>query len=212
MNEHNRTRTLKRQDGILVKNRGAAPDRINAAHTRGLFHYELTNLTSAGGNSAYPVATETVMYDVRVTQRLRDGSSRDITLFDSDGVRQVDIDCATVFLRSEPMDHRAWSDVVSVKVSGRIRPTSIAIRESYWQPDVTVRVHPEFALDITDTSLSLYEAIYVTDNLGRRYSIGTVGISSVDISALPDRIGRSTQRSSSRAAGLRRSSGNRLSR
>lgn len=160
---------------LIRRDRSAVREEIVA------FRYELTNLTAAGGSVEYPIASEVTFRDVRVRHALTDGTSREVPLFDFNGVRQVNLACNGVFLHSDAIAGQEWKRLASIRISGVIQPGCLVIKESERSPAISVCVFPEFVFETNQPLPHLYEALYVTDKSGKRYAIGTIGISSVEV-------------------------------
>ena len=151
----------------------------HGGHSHGVtqqLYYHVTNQTAAGESPDFPVVTDVVFKDLRVIQWHTDGSCREISLVDGDGVRSRVLDTRTVFLESTdtPLPHPFPLEAVCL--FGRIEPTVIEIRESLDGPSRIVRIRADFLIDVVDPGPGVYLTISVGDREGGRYPIGTFGM------------------------------------
>lgn len=155
----------------LKDRRRASPLRIQDAS----FHYEVINLTSYGGNTDFPILTEATLCDLRITHRHADGTTVEVPLHDASGLRQVDLDSASVYLTSEEIRLPEPDDHVDVGVAGYIRPVNLSVSLPERPAGRSVLVTGSFCLE-TILVPGLYELLHVADGSGRRYPIGTIAM------------------------------------
>src|ERR1700679_2110088 len=85
----------------LLRRLTELPDEIAELKSNNNYRYEIVNLTSYGGDTGFPILTGAALWGLRLVHRYASGVSVEVPLFDSCGIRQIDLDSDGVYLRSD---------------------------------------------------------------------------------------------------------------
>lgn len=164
----------------LLRRHTVLPDQASALPSKNVYRYEIVNLTSYGGDTGFPILTEATLWGLRLVHRDSSGVAVDVPLYDSDGVRQVDLDSNGVYLRSEAIDPPSRTERVEIVLTGRIRPTRLETSAVNGRQRGTIDACSAFSLECAAVP-GLYETISITDLAGNRYPIGTLSVLMDDV-------------------------------
>ena len=138
------------------------------------YRYEVVNLTAYGADTGFPVTTDATLCDLRITHKYPGGRSIEVPLYDGNGVRQIDLDSASLYLRSDDILVPARGERVELSVRGKIRPTTLGVSTSHARKS-SVHVCTDFSLE-SIVLPGMYEALCAVDDEGNRYPVGTIGL------------------------------------
>jgi hypothetical protein len=196
---------------MIGRNRRASPQRdLNRLpKPEATFRYEIVSLAPYGEGAGFPVTTDATLWDLRISHRYQSGATVEVPLYDVSGVRQIDLDSAAAFLRTDDFGLPQGRELVEVTVTGKIRLTTLDVSTGDKGHNAHLRPYLGFTLESIVVP-GLYEILTVTDDRGQRYPIGTFGM--LLGNSLPEENAFSELRRAARRTSLRIRSGHRLER